>query len=90
MFVRAGDGPGTGEAVGVIDVGAQETTQSGGRRLPRVPGFAEWPGNGTPKQEGKALRDRVPRSTHALLDLDPDRPDALAAVEESNRGRIPS
>ncbi|MDT9698623.1 DUF2252 domain-containing protein [Streptomyces sp. P17] len=89
MFVRAGDGPGTGEAVGVSDVGAQETTKSGERRLPRVPGFAEWPGNGTPKQEGKALRDRVPRGTHALLDLDPDRPDALTAVEESNRGRIP-
>lgn len=26
------------------------------RRLPRVPGFAEWPVEGSPKDEGKALR----------------------------------
>ncbi|MGW5633666.1 DUF2252 domain-containing protein [Streptomyces sp. NPDC003832] len=58
------------------------------RRLPRVAGFAEWPVKDTPKEEGKALRERVPRASHALLDLDPDRPDALAAVEESNLGRI--
>ncbi|WAZ27144.1 DUF2252 domain-containing protein [Streptomyces cinnabarinus] len=92
MFVRAGDGRGSGEAVGVVDAGAAQ--ESGGRsslsrRLPRVRGFAQWPGNGTPKEEGKSLRERVPRGTHALLDLDPARPDALTAVEESNRGRIP-
>ncbi|WP_282701146.1 DUF2252 domain-containing protein [Streptomyces sp. CC219B] len=61
----------------------------GARRLPQVRGFAGWPVRGTPKEEGKALRERVPRRSHDLLDLDPVRPDALAAVEESNRGRIP-
>ncbi|MFD4572026.1 DUF2252 domain-containing protein [Streptomyces sp. NPDC058417] len=61
----------------------------GGGRLPRVGGFAEWPAAGEPKEEGKALRARVPRSEHALLDLDAARPDAVTAVEESNRGRIP-
>lgn len=78
----------------MVDVGAAEKADEAGarsasRRLPQVRGFAEWPGSGSPKQEGKALRERVPRSSHALLDLDPDRPDALAAVEESNRGRLP-
>ncbi|MFB7653770.1 MULTISPECIES: DUF2252 domain-containing protein [unclassified Streptomyces] len=61
----------------------------GGVRVPVVPGFARWPAEGSPKAEGKALRTRVPRSAHAALDLDDDRPDVLAAVEESNRGRIP-
>ncbi|CAM5726601.1 hypothetical protein STENM223S_05022 [Streptomyces tendae] len=42
-----------------------------------------------PKQEGKALRARVPRSAHAALDLDAGRPDAVTAVEESGRGRLP-
>ncbi len=60
-----------------------------GRRLPRVPGFAEWPAAGTPKAEGKALRRRVPRSAHSALHLDASRPDAVSAVEDSNRGRLP-
>ncbi|MEU0069125.1 DUF2252 domain-containing protein [Streptomyces sp. NPDC006332] len=59
------------------------------RRLPRVRGFAGWPAEGTPKEEGKALRRRVPRAVHATLDLDGARPDAVSAVEESGRGRIP-
>ncbi|MFF5310105.1 DUF2252 domain-containing protein [Streptomyces massasporeus] len=59
------------------------------RRLPRVRGFAEWPAEGSPKDEGKALRGRIPRSAHATLDLDASRPDALSAVEESGRGRLP-
>ncbi|MBD0841115.1 DUF2252 domain-containing protein [Streptomyces sp. TRM68416] len=80
--VRAG----SGEAVGVIGSGVEA---EGARRLPQVRGFAGWPVRGTPKEEGKALRERVPRRSHDLLDLDPARPDALAAVEESNRGRIP-
>ncbi|MFC0498041.1 DUF2252 domain-containing protein [Streptomyces mutabilis] len=61
----------------------------GGVRVPVVPGFARWPVGGSPKAEGKALRTRVPRSTHAVLDLDGARPDVVSAVEESNRGRIP-
>ncbi|KOX00630.1 hypothetical protein ADK65_13325 [Streptomyces sp. NRRL B-1140] len=59
------------------------------RRLPRVRGFAEWPAAGSPKDDGKALRKRTPRSSHASLDLDPSRPDAVSAVEESGRGRLP-
>ncbi|GAA2262390.1 DUF2252 domain-containing protein [Streptomyces indiaensis] len=59
------------------------------RRLPRVRGFAEWPAAGSPKDEGKALRKRIPRGAHASLDLDASRPDAVSAVEESGRGRLP-
>ncbi len=43
----------------------------------------------SPKASGKALRERVPRSSHASLTLPPGRPDAVRAVEESNRGRVP-
>ncbi|MFD3835934.1 DUF2252 domain-containing protein [Streptomyces sp. NPDC058642] len=66
-----------------------EVSAGAGRRLPRVRGFAEWPVQGSPKQEGKALRKRVPRGAHTALDLDGSRPDAVSAVEESNRDRIP-
>ncbi|MFF4571205.1 DUF2252 domain-containing protein [Streptomyces sp. NPDC001410] len=52
-------------------------------------GFAAWPPQGSPKEEGKALRESVPRSAHRTLDLDGARPDAVTAVEESNAGRIP-
>ena len=55
----------------------------------RVGGFAEWPPKGSPKEEGKALRGSVPRETHALLPTADGRPDAVAAVEESNLGRLP-
>ncbi|MGW1025514.1 DUF2252 domain-containing protein [Streptomyces sp. NPDC002577] len=58
-------------------------------RLPRVRGFAEWPAEGSPKQEGKALRGRVPRSSHAEFSADGGRPDAPTAVQESNHGRLP-
>ncbi len=87
MFVRAGDGPVRGEAVGVVDGSVEARGAS--RRLPQVRGFAQWPGNGGAKAEGKALRERVPRAAHAEFDLDPGRPDALTAVEESSLGRIP-
>ncbi|WP_019073538.1 DUF2252 domain-containing protein [Streptomyces hokutonensis] len=60
-----------------------------GRRLPGVRGFATWPVEGSPKEEGRALRESVPRGAHAALDLDGSRPDAVTAVEESGRGRIP-
>ncbi|MBT1092726.1 DUF2252 domain-containing protein [Streptomyces sp. Tu102] len=65
-----------------------EHTASATRRLPRVQGFAEWPGGGSPKEEGKELRKRVPRAEHAVFDLDASRPGAVAAVEESNLGRL--
>ncbi|MFG3586846.1 DUF2252 domain-containing protein [Streptomyces sp. NPDC047990] len=54
-----------------------------------VPGFAGWPAQGSPKGKGKELRARVPRTAHAELTPDADRPDVVAVVEESNRGRIP-
>ncbi|WP_406457654.1 DUF2252 domain-containing protein [Streptomyces sp. NBC_01622] len=60
-----------------------------GRRLPGVRGFATWPVEGSPKEAGKALRESVPRAAHAALGLDGSRPDAVTAVEESGRGRIP-
>ncbi|WP_371670261.1 DUF2252 domain-containing protein [Streptomyces sp. NBC_00289] len=84
MFVRAG------EAVGVTQVGAGVAAQeSAPPRLPRVRGFAEWPAGGSPKDEGKALRQQVPRGAHATFEPDGSRPDAVSAVEESSRGRLP-
>lgn len=80
-----------------VDAGMAEAVQGAAveagavRRLPRVRGFGQWSAAGTqsPKEEGKALRRLVPRSTHAALDLDGSRPDAVSAVEESSRGRLP-
>ncbi|GAB0104396.1 DUF2252 domain-containing protein [Nocardia sp. JMUB6875] len=66
----------------------ESATGLGLRRLPPVRGFAEWPAQGSPKNEGKALRKSVPRSAHAALELDGSRPHVADAVEESNRGRI--
>ncbi|MFD7133720.1 DUF2252 domain-containing protein [Streptomyces sp. NPDC059894] len=86
-----GETPGAdaGDAVGAGTGAAAVAGAGGNERLPRVPGFAEWPAAGSPKEDGKALRDRVPRAAHAALDLDASRPDAVTAVQESNRGRIP-
>ncbi len=71
---------------------------AGGGRIPVVPGFARrGVGHGatgagsvprSPKQEGKALRDRVPRSSHDSLVQAVGRPNAVEAVEESSRGRV--
>ncbi|MCQ8773677.1 DUF2252 domain-containing protein [Streptomyces telluris] len=59
-------------------------------RLPYVPGFARPKAEGgSPKAEGKALRERVPRAAHAEWTAGPGRPDAVAAVEASNAGRLP-
>lgn len=58
-------------------------------RMSGVRGFARWPVQGSPREEGKALRARVRRRAHAELALDADRPDAVTAVDESSRGRIP-
>ncbi|MBJ3805862.1 DUF2252 domain-containing protein [Streptomyces flavofungini] len=88
--------------------------QSGVRRMPRVEGFAHWPGDGAagvsgssggagsagssgssgyvvpvqPKQEGKALRGATPRIAHAEFVEDDHRPDPVAVIEETNRGRL--
>ncbi|WP_405615183.1 DUF2252 domain-containing protein [Streptomyces sp. NBC_01508] len=62
-------------------------------RIPAVPGFARRAasggGQGSPKDAGKALRERVPRSSHDSLVLSAARPDAVRAVEESSRDRVP-
>ncbi|MEV6834519.1 DUF2252 domain-containing protein [Streptomyces sp. NPDC051133] len=76
----------------MTEAGGEATGAAGGatgRRLPRVRGFAAWPRQGSPKEEGKALRAAVPRTAHRALDLDDSRPDAVSAVTESNAGRIP-
>ncbi|MEV2201104.1 DUF2252 domain-containing protein [Streptomyces fradiae] len=83
-------------------VPAQRTGEGGGPvpagvRIPVVPGFARHPavssgpgGAGGPKAYGKALRERVPRASHDMVALRAGRPDAVRAVEESSRGRVPA
>ncbi|MEU0270908.1 DUF2252 domain-containing protein [Streptomyces sp. NPDC006307] len=68
-----------------------------GERIPVVPGFARRTSGAagaaaqSVKARGKALRDRVPRASHAALaSPGEERPDAVRAVEESNRGRVES
>ncbi|MEU9554539.1 DUF2252 domain-containing protein [Streptomyces fumanus] len=73
---------------GMVGAGGR-AADAGEGRIPVVPGFARWPADGSAKAEGKALRRGVPRSAHAVLDLDAGRPGAVRAVEESGRGRIP-
>ncbi|MGW4357506.1 DUF2252 domain-containing protein [Streptomyces californicus] len=68
---------------------SEQRTRDESPRIPVVPGFAQWGAGRSPKASGKALRERVPRSSHASLTLPPGRPDAVRAVEESNRGRVP-
>ncbi|MET8678392.1 DUF2252 domain-containing protein [Streptomyces sp. NPDC004647] len=69
---------------------SDEQAEGADGRIPYVPGFARWPEDSpTPKQRGKELREAVPRSAHAQLELGAGRPDAVAAVEESNAGRLP-
>ncbi|MFJ2585901.1 DUF2252 domain-containing protein [Streptomyces sp. NPDC087538] len=69
---------------------------TGDLRIPVVPGFARRvsaAGGGaarSPRAAGKALRERVPRASHSRLDLPAGRPDAVRAVEESSRGRVPA
>ncbi len=84
----AGEGAGAGAGV----PGQREP--EGARWLPHVDGFARLPAHGAglrprPKQEGKALRTRVPRSAHAEYAADAHRPDPLAVLAETNKGRIP-
>lgn len=60
-----------------------------GARISAVRGFARRSVQGSPKEEGKALRARIRRRAHAEPAVDDDRPDAVTAVEQSNTGRIP-
>ncbi len=41
------------------------------------------------RARGKALRKRVPRSSHARWEPDPNRPDPIAHLESSSQGRVP-
>ncbi|MFR9673035.1 DUF2252 domain-containing protein [Streptomyces sp. TR06-5] len=71
---------------------ADTTEPEAGERMARIPhveGFVRRPRGASPKRAGKALRDRVPRSAHAAFHTPGDRPDAVTAVQESNRGRLP-
>ncbi|MGI5196502.1 DUF2252 domain-containing protein [Streptomyces sp. CA-288835] len=77
------------ESGGAVAARAEQTEQTGRARVADVRGFAQWPAQGSPKEEGKALRERVSRAAHTALDGNGDRPSAVTAVEESNRGRIP-
>ncbi|MFB7586531.1 DUF2252 domain-containing protein [Streptomyces sp. NPDC056169] len=67
--------------------------ETDGDRVPHVPGFARRTAVGgsgvSPRDVGKALRGRVPRSAHDRPALAADRPDAVRAVEESSRDRVP-
>ncbi|MFD8543622.1 DUF2252 domain-containing protein [Streptomyces sp. NPDC059649] len=59
-------------------------------RVPYVSGFAKVDAQGpSPKAAGRALRERLPRSAQSALSSVAERPDAVAAVEESNAGRLP-
>lgn len=90
MVTEVGAGVGVAVGADVVSGAERGATVGAGPRLPLVRGFAEWPASGSPKEEGKALRRGVPRSAHAALDLDASRPDAVTAVEESSRDRIPA
>jgi uncharacterized protein (DUF2252 family) len=97
--VRAAFGAVTGSGAAGFGVGARAGSGAGVcGRIPVVPGFARRTAEGaagapdavrSPKDEGKALRERVPRSSHDSLVLEVARPDAVQAVEESSRGRVP-
>ncbi|MFH8367905.1 DUF2252 domain-containing protein [Streptomyces sp. NPDC018031] len=88
----AGNGvPGSGPAVGAPGRGAAGRGTAAGStpRIPRVPGFARERDGGAPKREGKALRERLPRTGHAELVIPAGRPDVETAVAVSNVGRLP-
>jgi uncharacterized protein (DUF2252 family) len=40
------------------------------------------------REEGKSLRKKIPRESHAEFELAPDRPDPVKVIQESSKGRI--
>ncbi|SEN44540.1 Uncharacterized conserved protein, DUF2252 family [Actinacidiphila rubida] len=66
-----------------------------GSRVPEVAGFAPWPHESAAKKTGKALRAKLPRAAHGTpahwtwRERRDGARAAVAAVEESNAGRIP-
>ncbi|KIF75558.1 hypothetical protein QR77_19950 [Streptomyces sp. 150FB] len=61
-------------------------TGGGGQDGPDGPGGDR---GRSPRARGKALRARVPRSSHDSVLFAAGRPGAVGAVEESSRGRVP-
>ncbi|MEV6104476.1 DUF2252 domain-containing protein [Streptomyces sp. NPDC051940] len=67
----------------------QQRTATG--RLPHIEGFAppRAAAGATAKEQGKALREKLPRADQARFATAPGRPEIADAVEESARGRLP-
>lgn len=53
-----------------------------------VPTDSLWHSRDELRAFGKSLRDQTPRSSHSTFTPGTDRPDPVALIEESNRGRI--
>jgi uncharacterized protein (DUF2252 family) len=53
-----------------------------------IPISGDFPSRKTLAAQGKELRDLCPRTSHAGWTPPTDRPDPLALIEESNRGRV--
>jgi len=53
------------------------------------PSGGETPDSALPEVRGRDLRDHCPRSSHAGWSPPLDRPDPVALIEESSRGRVP-
>jgi hypothetical protein len=54
-----------------------------------IPSFASRPPRAELYATGKALRDKCPRQSHAVWKAPRNRPDPVALVEESDKGRLP-
>lgn len=59
------------------------------RKRPSWPVLGSLPGPEERARFGKAARSRVPRETHAALDLPPDRPDPVDLLEMQAGSRLP-
>jgi len=64
----------------------QEKISAEGDRKTRISG--DLPSRESLVAQGKELRNRCPRTSHAGWTPPTDRPDPLALIEESNRGRV--
>ncbi|MFJ9039743.1 DUF2252 domain-containing protein [Streptomyces sp. NPDC102406] len=85
----AGDGSGSASGSGSgSDLGSGAGSGTGAGSGAGAGGSGSGRAGGSPKAAGKALRHQVPRSAHATFAVSTDRPDAVRAVEESNRGRL--
>ena len=53
------------------------------------PAFQSHPSPAELREMGKSLREKCPRSAHAVWEAPRDRPDPVGLLEESSKGRIP-